>query len=177
MHKNPARFQSTLPLRGATRLVNQEESHYVISIHAPLTGSDLSLLLLLSLLRYFNPRSPYGERPRTFFRLPGSYPISIHAPLTGSDKVYTTYENQRTISIHAPLTGSDRVDRYKYRRCLISIHAPLTGSDAVLSRRLGMRVYFNPRSPYGERQMMDGETWLTAEISIHAPLTGSDTPG
>ena len=33
-----------------------------ISIHAPLTGSDLYKLSLFRGLQHFNPRSPYGER-------------------------------------------------------------------------------------------------------------------
>ena len=35
-----------------------------ISTHAPRTGSDTSRTLNITiLLRYFNPRSPHGERP------------------------------------------------------------------------------------------------------------------
>ena len=64
----PDKFQSTLPLRGATVVGRQVELSLEISIHAPLTGSDGSL----------NGRSG-GE----------SY-ISIHAPLTGSDPLWTT---------------------------------------------------------------------------------------
>ena len=56
-------FQSTLPSRGATHscycLVNAES----ISIHAPLAGSDLTDDSTPRHSRYFNPRSPRGERP------------------------------------------------------------------------------------------------------------------
>ena len=34
----------------------------LISIHAPLTGSDGGPNILHQVIRYFNPRSPYGER-------------------------------------------------------------------------------------------------------------------
>ena len=58
----------------------------VISIHAPLTGSDV---------------------PAVDIDLPAG--ISIHAPLTGSDYYYQDDELVTLpISIHAPLTGSDR---------------------------------------------------------------------
>ena len=40
------RFQSTLPLRGATCHNGDQFSWYDISIHAPLTGSDRSILIL-----------------------------------------------------------------------------------------------------------------------------------
>ena len=35
-------------------------------------------------------------------------------------------------------------------------------------------VYFNPRSPYGERHNIPPNSVLLVDISIHAPLTGSD---
>ena len=56
-----------------------------ISIHAPLTGSDLSDAISCIVTE-----------------------ISIHAPLTGSDYYYQDDELVTLpISIHAPLTGSD----------------------------------------------------------------------
>ena len=77
-------FQSTLPLRGATYTQTELENGILISIHAPLTGSDM-LVLTRNVADY----------------------ISIHAPLTGSDKTMTARARPRIISIHAPLTGSD----------------------------------------------------------------------
>ena len=56
------RFQSTLPLRGATGVNLNFLLRPAISIHAPLTGSDIQ------------------QRD-----IPLPLPISIHAPLTGSD--------------------------------------------------------------------------------------------
>ena len=56
------RFQSTLPLRGATCCLRRKETACIISIHAPLTGSDLIYVCTYYEFRYFNPRSPYGER-------------------------------------------------------------------------------------------------------------------
>ena len=78
-------FQSTLPLRGATGLPLLPRPVASISIHAPLTGSDVDFTVDIQLLGgfqstlplrgatryshpgrgsppYFNPRSPYGER-------------------------------------------------------------------------------------------------------------------
>ena len=62
----------------------------------------------LILRRYFNPRSPYGERRLTLRLLVFFVVISIHAPLTGSDPKLLFYcFGLNLISIHAPLTGSD----------------------------------------------------------------------
>ena len=59
-----ARFQSTLPARGATRMSMSKTLHLMISIHAPRTGSDWRGAVCNNILcRYFNPRSPHGERP------------------------------------------------------------------------------------------------------------------
>ena len=65
-------FQSTLPSQGATGASWQGSRRKIISIHAPLTGSDHVLLK---------------------FRIAAD--ISIHAPLTGSD--FLTNE----IDVHA----------------------------------------------------------------------------
>ena len=123
-------FQSTLPLRGATRVDRYKYRHYLISIHAPLTGSDFRSLSVMPPSENFNPRSPYGERP-----CPSDVPVM-----------------SLTISIHAPLTGSDRPPALINLIIRISIHAPLTGSDDFRTLRVYYRSHFNPRSPYGERR-------------------------
>ena len=125
--------------------------------------------------RYFNPRSPDGERPIGFKPLrPHSF-ISIHAPRMGSDsaeypRFFITLGFQSTlpgwgatstvcilsgydlISIHAPRMGSDVPNALiSVVEFVISIHAPRMGSDRRwLSRRATWRD-FNPRSPDGER--------------------------
>ena len=61
--KNPIGFQSTLPMRGATQAGRPDHENVFISIHAPHAGSDLV-------------HGPDGSRR----------PISIHAPHAGSDQ-------------------------------------------------------------------------------------------
>ena len=63
----------------------QDAPKLPISIHAPRGGSDLSILLALLALLYFNPRSPWGERPDHYDKEPTLSDISIHAPRGGSD--------------------------------------------------------------------------------------------
>ena len=58
-----AKFQSTLPLRGATVRERSPCLPCSISIHAPLTGSDVYVISCIGGVDDFNPRSPYGERP------------------------------------------------------------------------------------------------------------------
>ena len=152
--KQALRFQSTLPVWGATS----------------------NKLFSLAVTAYFNPRSPCGERPaHRKYRVP-AYAISIHAPRVGSDRcclsehlqqfgfqstlpvwgatpTFAHIGNQPVyISIHAPRVGSDRPHKVRACKTLnISIHAPRVGSDPC--HRL-------PRTCY--------------RISIHAPRVGSD---
>ena len=57
-----------------------------------------------------------------------------------------------SISIHAPRGGSDAVKQRIIYYFSISIHAPRGGSDKSASCRFPRTGYFNPRSPWGERQ-------------------------
>ena len=56
-----------------------------ISIHAPRVGSDWKKNWIITVSRYFNPRSPCGERPYATYNAYKNRIISIHAPRVGSD--------------------------------------------------------------------------------------------
>ena len=147
------RFQSTLPVRGATiRMREPDARSSNISIHAPRAGSDPELKLLhhIANISIHAPRAGSDINrhcaKRRFVR------ISIHAPRAGSDvKDYgeammqidfnprspcgeRRYDwwNGRTIesiSIHAPRAGSDLLQPVLILDGVISIHAPRAGSD------------------------------------------------
>ena len=51
----------------------------------------------------------------------------------------------------------------------ISIHAPLTGSDQGGTRCVCRPVYFNPRSPYGERQIRLKEARMKSNFNPRSP--------
>ena len=81
-----------------------------ISIHAPRTGSDRQGSRSRETARYFNPRSPHGERLLMALSTATMINISIHAPRTGSDRYRAgRYNPAERISIHAPRTGSDGI--------------------------------------------------------------------
>ena len=61
-------FQSTLPMRGATRCPWKGHGCYGISIHAPHAGSDGCDQKKRNPYQNFNPRSPCGERLQTVKR-------------------------------------------------------------------------------------------------------------
>ena len=127
-----SRFQSTLPVRGATRARSQaKQQRREISIHAPRAGSDT------------HGQCSFGY----------GFSISIHAPRAGSDafilhfqclfslfqstlpvrgatKARIGVEGPVDISIHAPRAGSDDGAAPAGMGVGISIHAPRAGSDA-----------------------------------------------
>ncbi len=151
-----------------------ERADYRISIHAPRTGSDRVYNAIAISKAYFNPRSPHGERhcqpvnsanypsisihaPRTgsdidIFNITRHTQISIHAPRTGSDDCVYLCAFLFLISIHAPRTGSDGFGLVQWTGADISIHAPRTGSDVNGFNTEARSLYFNPRSPHGERR-------------------------
>ena len=57
------KFQSTLPLRGATQHRRPAGRQIPISIHTPLAGSDRRRIHVRRNVTNFNPHSPCGERP------------------------------------------------------------------------------------------------------------------
>ena len=191
------RFQSTLPVRGATL---EHLAHFIpgfISIHAPRAGSDTALATPFDRLVHFNPRSPCGERHTARTSIFNAVTISIHAPRAGSDASSTGGSYSNNISIHAPRAGSDPF--LGCRNALhksISIHAPRAGSDQ--SRLAGMALSHPFQStlpvrgatlyhrtdmwkhPFQSTLPVRGATFVVgagefdAEISIHAPRAGSD---
>ena len=147
-----ARFQSTLPARGATRQNGQKKSAQT----------------------NFNPRSPHGERRLQIsvrvFALKFQSTLPARGATLSSTKRVASISFQSTlpargatrggflrrclvtISIHAPRTGSDETPEEIGAGEIISIHAPRTGSDRNAGGNRCRRNHFNPRSPHGERQ-------------------------
>ena len=175
--RKACKFQSTPPARGATRRIMPGGGAIFISIHAPRTGSDFSVLagILVYLLfqstlpargatwpsdapcqspTHFNPRSPHGERLRrasALRRTPHFNPRSPHG--------------ERLYALDSMSSNS-----------IFQSTLPARGATCSAVHRANAILDFNPRSPHGERRR-DYRTWYRALlISIHAPRTGSDVP-
>ena len=73
-------FQSTRPIRGATRVGSYVYRFWDISIHAPHTGRDSLRMLQVYMTSYFNPRAPYGARRPGFCGFCGSGYFNPRAP-------------------------------------------------------------------------------------------------
>ena len=101
------RFQSTLPVWGATLAQVRFKPMMIISIHAPRVGSDKSVTYLVTLANYFNPRSPCGERLISSSQPSGGSVFQSTLPVWGATNRHQQTIHHRKISIHAPRVGSD----------------------------------------------------------------------
>ena len=123
------KFQSALPLRGATLSKSARAAADTFQSALPLRGATLRAWWTMG-KRDFNPRSPCGERPISRWATPpcttnfnprspcGERRISLSAssdrvgfqsalPLRGATQQFCEYTICTVISIRAPLAGSD----------------------------------------------------------------------
>ena len=147
-------FQSTHPLRGATREIS----------------------LLRAVLAHFNPRTPCGVRLCPIWTQERSAIFQSTHPLRGATSRPASPPGGWYISIHAPLAGCDHTGKFIVPAAgRISIHAPLAGCDGVRISTSVLLFYFNPRTPCGVRRLKKGGCVWQGQISIHAPLAGCDS--
>ena len=124
------RFQSTLPVWGATPFNAPSLASALISIHAPRVGSDRKLTGPQIRQEQFQSTLPVWGATGKVIVVQATIVISIHAPRVGSDhQPDHAGHRQKNISIHAPRVGSDTDDGALLRLRIISIHAPRVGSD------------------------------------------------
>jgi len=146
------RFQSTLPCEGATVIAAEGDRVLVVSIHAPVRGSDPICFVVL-------------DEP----------PVSIHAPVRGSDPQYEWKSGdegwfQSTLPCEGatgdiaadcgckvfqstlPCEGATQCVQKIEPGLLVSIHAPVRGSDLIHLAYPTSRRRFNPRSRARERR-------------------------
>ena len=144
-----AYFKSTLLARGATTSLHLHHGIQGISILAPRMGSDLTGFVFARLVhisphigsdsrhsrpvrwhRYFNPRSPHGERRGACRGKRGYRNFNPRSPHGERLSTISGSMVEMVISIHAPRMGSDgRLEAQKKALKYISIHAPRMGSD------------------------------------------------
>ena len=145
-------FQPTLPARGATYRRAWRRRVQAISTHAPRTGSDLSISQIYLTLWDFNPRSPHGERRRTYTTVEDIRYISTHAPRTGSDRpgharfCRPDHFNPRSPHGERPTASVNAEIQFEFQPTL-----PARGATKMSTQLAAGTDDFNPRSPHGER--------------------------
>ena len=128
-----AEFQSTLPLRGATKIIGSANLCKGISIHAPLAGSDPRRHMRKRRYSYFNPRSPCGERRYDIILVAQFDNFNPRSPCGERLRCLVTNARPTQFQSTLPLRGATRLARCQKVYFTISIHAPLAGSDSCAS--------------------------------------------
>ena len=85
-----AKFQPTLPARGATSIRDGLFVLRCISTHAPRTGSDIDIDAEEKRVSNFNPRSPHGERPAMIAMLKPKKTFQPTLPARGATSFHSS---------------------------------------------------------------------------------------
>ena len=148
-------FLSTLSLRRATRYFTYYIGRILISIHALLAESDCTMTITICTASNFYPRSPCGERR-------SNQPVTMHTwkflstlSLRRATQRHSPDNTHRQISIHALLAESDE-HAYMLVLWVLRFLSTLSLRRATvwLWRRQQPATDFYPRSPCGERQLL-----------------------
>ena len=145
------KFQSTLPLRGATASSMTGISCWIFQSTLPLRGATIMPQLAGTTLWYFNPRSPYGERHGASSCRKGVSQFQSTLPLRGA-----------THGV-APTTAPDAD---------FNPRSPYGERPPDLAR-YAARPDFNPRSPYGERPETTSRRMWDHKFQSTLPLRGA----
>ncbi len=214
-------FQSTLPVWGATCAIIINRPLCTISIHAPRVGSDTAgllphLFLLISihaprvgsdgawasnclggkyfnprspcgerrtggracfsLLKHFNPRSPCGERPYVVLFtivIPSDFnprsPCGERLRPLPGGVPWELF--QSTLPVWGATSCTCQAVQHQQE---ISIHAPRVGSDVGLFNMVGRASQFQSTLPVWGATIICTILYSLIIISIHAPRVGSD---
>ena len=146
------KFQSTLPVRGATNNGGYKNGKLQFQSTLPVRGATRGFGRGLKNVKNFNPRSPCGER-RT---------------RKTSRRVYTDF-NPRS-----PCGERLCSWRLSLQRAGISIHAPRAGSDPIPNPLRAGRQGFQSTLPVRGATHNCDVRIVKKDISIHAPRAGSD---
>ena len=145
-------FQSTLPARGATRF-----RYFTVRVRQfqstlPARGATCRRGVPCW-VRNFNPRSPHGERRRGGRGSASTRRFQSTLPARGATARRQGQRIHKAISIHAPRTGSD-VGMYAGRKDYIYFNPRSPHGERHPNNRRALHpCNFNPRSPHGERRV------------------------
>ena len=192
-------FQSTRPIRGATRGWGGSGGEIIFQSTRPIRGATQYITRLGRGSSDFNPRAPYGARLEAFQAIGEAIVFQSTRPIRGATCLRCQYRhddndfnprapygarrittgqtlNFGAISIHAPHTGRDPpVYRLSVHPHQFQSTRPIRGATRFRPRATPVRKNFNPRAPYGARLSYFHTYFLYLQISIHAPHTGRDT--
>ena len=140
-------FQSTHPVRGATKLAMSCTSTLCISIHAPREGCDLEDALRAAAKKFQSTHPVRGATKTCLFDYVRD-DISIHAPREGCDMI-----NRIGLTVMAqfqsthPVRGATRPEAAVWFYEIFQSTHPVRGATLHRTRRRTRLRHFNPRTP------------------------------
>ena len=145
-------FQSTHPLRGATRRENEITMPQRFQSTHPLRGATRPTRVMLPFVRRnFNPRTPCGVRRRLYNNPWAVFKFQSTHPLRGATNVAIQAAMTNLFQSTHPLRGATGCAHAVMCKYIISIHAPLAGCDPSSAIVWLLHLNFNPRTPCGVR--------------------------
>ena len=147
-------FQSTLPVRGATMAVFAAVRTVGFQPTLPVRGATPARCRTRRAPRYFNPRSPCGERHLSRSRDFGPNSFQPTLPVRGATEASEREFDEAHISTHAPRAGSDVPELHfsSFPSFDFNPRSPCGERRSCLTSTGATTNDFNPRSPCGERQ-------------------------
>ena len=161
------------PRTGSDIINNSTFETIKISIHAPRTGSDRESPAHGAGLHYFNPRSPHGERHAPHQRRPSAFDFNPRSPHGERRRVAAARTAAHIFQSTLPARGATSAICFLPAGNLFQSTLPARGATrgtAAVRRRL---IYFNPRSPHGERLKLSGRTSRQKEFQSTLPARGA----
>ena len=156
-------------------LVTLDAEVQCISIHAPRTGSDHSCFAFNVASSNFNPRSPHGERRPALVLIFGCVKFQSTLPARGATPKKSSKRRNSLFQSTLPARGATTDGTAHRGKGRISIHAPRTGSDDGTDKRLMDELEISIHAPRTGSDVVHVVDFpLDIGISIHAPRTGSD---
>ena len=144
-------FQSTHSLRSATNPGQRKETLTKVSIHALLAECDPQGCRPSPQADCFNPRTPCGVRLAAGLPDVTSWLFQSTHSLRSATSSTGDNLGQRKVSIHALLAECDGSGNLSLVLFAVSIHALLAECDLGMTRKRGLMICFNPRTPCGVR--------------------------
>ena len=145
-------FQSTRPMRGATRRAARQGKLVSVSIHAPHAGRDAARGTCPMGTACFNPRAPCGARQDQAGCSVRSECFNPRAPCGARHGLTRSSSTPKKFQSTRPMRGATLLCTLVYPLDCVSIHAPHAGRDRDDDSQSQMRQSFNPRAPCGARQ-------------------------
>ena len=146
-------FQSTRPMRGATRRAARQGKLVSVSIHAPHAGRDAARGTCPMGTACFNPRAPCGARQDQAGCSVRSECFNPRAPCGARHGLTRSSSTPKKFQSTRPMRGATGTMIVSLRCDKVSIHAPHAGRDRRYSRRPLSNSRFNPRAPCGARRL------------------------